>query len=256
VKINRAQQVATARDGPVFSASNAALIDRTLGVGYARVSLGGIPDAEIARPGQFLMIRRLGSAALPRAFSVIGAEGDRVELFLKLDGLLRELLGSVPLGTRFELRGPYGVPYEDRISPGRQYVLVGGGSGAAPLLFLHAQRPDLVADVVLGFRHDGATRLLDRYDLVIESVDGRRALDRLSEVWRAGHGIVACGPEPMLRAIGADFGDQPDVYVSLEARLGCGIGSCLGCSIPTISGTRRICRDGPLFACSEIPWLR
>jgi len=252
----RAQQVATARNGPLFSVSNAVLIDRSLGNGYARVSLGGIPNADVARPGQFLMIRRLGSRALPRAFSVLGAEGDRVDLFLKLDGLLRELLGSVPPGTRFELRGPYGVPYEDRISPGRKYVLVGGGSGAAPLLFLHEQCPDLVADVVLGFRHDGAARLLDRYDLVVESVDGRRAHDRLGDVWRIGLGIVACGPEPMLRAIGADFGDQPDVYVSLEARLGCGIGSCLGCSIPTTDGTRRICRDGPLFACSEIPWLR
>jgi dihydroorotate dehydrogenase electron transfer subunit len=256
VKTTTKQQLATAHGGPVFSVSDAVLAERQCGEGYARVSLAGVPNAGIARPGQFLMIRRLGSRALPRAFSVLDARGDRVDLFIKLDGLLRELLGSVPPGTRFELRGPYGVPYEERIEPGRRYVLVGGGSGAAPLLFLHERRPELIADIVLGFRHDGASRLLDRYELVVESLDGRRAHDRLREVWQPGLGIVACGPEPMLRAIGAEFGKEPGVYVSLEARLGCGIGSCLGCSIPTTDGTQRICRDGPLFACSEIPWLQ
>jgi len=256
VKTRTKKTLPTARNGPVFSVPNAVLVDRSSGEGYARVTLAGIHGAPAARPGQFLMIRRLGSAALPRAFSVLRAESDRVELFIKLDGLLRELLGAVPLGTRFELRGPYGVPYEDRIDPNGRYVLVGGGSGAAPLLFLHERRPDLVEDVVLGFRHEGAQWLLRGYELVVESADGRRAHDRLADVWRQGLGIIACGPEPMLRAITSRYGDQPRVYVSLEARLGCGIGSCLGCSIPTPAGTRRICKDGPLFAASELPWLR
>ena len=246
----------TTRTGSAFSVPDALLVDRTRGEGYACVTLGGIPDAQTARPGQFLMIRRLGSSALPRAFSVLDAEDDRIELFLKLDGLLRELLGSVPLGTRFELRGPYGVPYEDRVELHRRYILVGGGSGAAPLLFLQQRRPDLVAAIVLGFRHGGATGLLPAFDLVVESTAGKQAHERLGEVWRPGVGIIACGPEAMLRAIARQYAAEPGIYVSLEARLGCGIGSCLGCSIPTTNGRRRICRDGPLFACSELPWLR
>jgi len=256
VKTHAKQHLLTARNGPVFSVSNAVLADRQRGQGYARVMLAGIPGAAVARPGQFLMIRRLGSDALPRAFSVLGAEDDRIELFIKLDGLLRELLGSVPFGTHFEVRGPYGVAYEDRVDPDRRYVLVGGGSGSAPLLFFHDRRPELVEELVFGFRHDGAAELLREFDLVVESTDGRRAHDRLSEVWQADLGIIACGPEPMLRAIAARYGDTPGVYVSLEARLGCGIGSCLGCSISTPAGARRICKDGPLFACSELPWLR
>lgn len=245
----------TARRGPCFSVPKAVLADRRCGEGYARVSLAGIENARLARPGQFIMIRRLGSNALPRAFSVLGAEEDRIELFVKLDGLLRELLGSAPLGTRFELRGPYGVPYERRVDPQRLYVLVGGGSGASPLLFFHQTHPELVDALVLGFRHSGADSLFPSLDLVVEAVSGKRAHDRLAELWRPGLGIIACGPEPMLRAIAKRYGEEPDVHVSLEARLGCGIGSCLGCSVPTIRGPRRICRDGPLFACSELPWL-
>ncbi len=250
------QRTGPTRSGSVFSAPNAALVDRRRGEGYARVWLAGVDGARSARPGQFIMIRRLGSPALPRAFSVLGVGPGRVELFVKLDGLLRELLGSAPLGTRFELRGPYGVPYEERIDPGRRYVLVGGGSGAAPLLFLHERRPDLVSDLVLGFRHGGANDLFPALDLVVEVTSGQRASDRLADVWRPGLGIVACGPEPMLRDVGTRYRGEAAVYVSLEARLGCGIGSCLGCSIPTAHGMRRICRDGPLFACSELPWLR
>lgn len=246
----------TARNGPCFFVPKAILTHRQRGEGYARVSLAGIEDARIARPGQFIMIRRLGSKALPRAFSVLGAREDRIELFIKLDGLLRELLGSAPLGTRFELRGPYGVPYEQRVDPEKSYVLVGGGSGAAPLLFFHATHPELVDTLVLGFRHSGADILFPDLELVVEATNGKRAHDRLAELWRPELGIIACGPEPMLRAIARQYHNESDVHVSLEARLGCGIGSCLGCSVPTTCGTRRVCRDGPLFACSELPWLR
>ncbi len=249
-------QPQTARNGSFLSVSGAHLISRNRGAGYARVTLAGITEAELAQPGQFLMIRRLGSAALPRAFSVLRAEDDRIELFIKLDGLLRELLGSVPYRTRFELRGPYGVPYEEQIDTDQRYILVGGGSGAAPLLFLRERRPDLVAETVLGFRHDGASGLFPALDFVVEARDRLQAHDRLAEVWRPGLGVIACGPEPMLRAIARQHDGVPHVYVSLEARLGCGIGSCLGCSIPTLTGTQRICRDGPLFASSELPWLR
>lgn len=255
MKTRTKAQLQTARTGPSFSVPKAVLIDRQRGEGYARVSLAGIEDAHVARPGQFIMIRRLGSKELPRAFSVLGADEDRIKLFVKLDGLLRELLGSAPLGTQFELRGPYGVPYEQRVDPQRSYVLVGGGSGAAPLLFLHERHPEFVDSLALGFRHSGADTLFPDLDLVVEKASGKRAHDRLAELWRSGLGIIACGPEPMLRAIARQYRDEPDVYVSLEARLACGIGSCLGCSIPTTRGTRRICRDGPLFACSELSWL-
>jgi dihydroorotate dehydrogenase electron transfer subunit len=255
VEVHAKSRLKTVREGPCFSVPKAVLTHRQRGKGYARVTLAGIENARIAQPGQFIMIRRLGSKALPRAFSVLGAKDDSIELFVKLDGLLRELLGSAPFGTRLELRGPYGVPYEQRIDPRRSYVLVGGGSGAAPLLFFHQAHPELVDALVLGFRHSGADTLFPDLDLVVEAVSGKRAHDRLAELWRPGLGIIACGPEPMLRAIVKQHPNEPDVYVSLEARLGCGIGSCLGCSIPTTDGTRRICRDGPLFACSELPWL-
>ncbi|MBU1050665.1 dihydroorotate dehydrogenase electron transfer subunit, partial [Candidatus Bipolaricaulota bacterium] len=68
-------------------------------------------------------------------------------------------------------------------------------------------------------------------------------------------GIIACGPEPMLRLIAQQYRQEPFVFVSLEARIGCGVGTCLGCSIETSTGMQRICKEGPLFALEELPWL-
>jgi len=250
----QAQQAA--QHGPRISVPNAILIARRSGQGYARVTLGGFGPEQQARPGQFVMIRRFGSKSLPRAFSVFSSGADQIELFIKVDGLLREVLASAPLGTQFEIRGPYGTPYDERVDPSRSYILVGGGSGIAPLLFLQSRWPERVAGLVLGFRHAGAERLLPSHPLLVEARDGKRAHEGLADVWQPGLGVIACGPDPMLRAIASEHSDQQGIYVSLEARLACGIGSCLGCTIPTTRGPQRICRDGPLFDLSELPWLR
>ena len=59
----------------------------------------------------------------------------------------------------------------------------------------------------------------------------------------------------MLRLLAASHWEEPDVYVSLEARVGCGIGTCLGCRVATVAGPKRICTEGPLFPLRELPWL-
>lgn len=117
------------------------------------------------------------------------------------------------------------------------------------------QHPELVAGTAYGFRTPDAQELLPGVSILIESENGQSAAEKTAEIWRPGQGILACGPEPMLRVLARRYRGQPDVYVSLEARIGCGIGTCLGCSIPTTSGTQRICREGPLFSLEELPWL-
>jgi len=112
-----------------------------------------------------------------------------------------------------------------------------------------------VAGTAYGFRTADARQLLPGVPIQIEAEDGRSAAEQAADIWEPGLGILACGPEPMLRLLARRYRGQPDIYVSLEARIGCGIGTCLGCSIPTTAGPQRICHEGPLFALEELPWL-
>jgi dihydroorotate dehydrogenase electron transfer subunit len=223
------------------------------GGGYARLRVA--LDSPLPGPGQFFMVRFPWGPALPRALSVLGAEGGWIDLFVKMDGLLRGEMARSPRGAVLEIRGPYGVPYAERIDCSRRYVLVGGGSGIAPLLHFAEVFPNLVAATALGFRSAGVRALLPGVDLAAEDESGETADARLRASWREGLGVIACGPDPLLASVSRQQRDNPAAFVSLETRLGCGFGACRGCSIPTPAGTRRVCVDGPLFACSEVPWL-
>lgn len=241
--------------GSPFSWVRGRLTKRAHSARYARVVLEGNALPTAVDPGQFVLVRYGEDPCLPRALSVMSAKDGGLELFVKSEGRVREKLSTAPVGTPFEVRGPYGVAYDRMISPCRAYVLVAGGSGVAPMLFFAERFPDRVAASVFGFRTSDACDLLPDVPLVIEEVTGHRAADRLRTVWKPGLGILACGPEPMLRILAEDYAGQPDLYVSLEARIGCGIGTCLGCRIETAAGPKRICVDGPLFPLEALPWL-
>ncbi|MCK4570593.1 dihydroorotate dehydrogenase [Candidatus Bipolaricaulota bacterium] len=241
--------------GSRFFWQQAQLIDRRTSERYARVLLRGPELPSDVAVGQFVLVRYSDDPCLPRAFSVMSSSDLGLELFVKTAGRVREKFRTAPMGTVFEVRGPYGTPYADKISLDRKYILVGGGSGAAPLLHFRRQYPNHVAGEVYGFRTEDACGLLNEIELTVESTTGLRAHEQLRSIWRPGLGILACGPEPMLRLLAQEYRQQPDVYVSLEARIGCGVGTCLGCSIHTSTGMQRICKEGPLFALEELPWL-
>lgn len=246
---------AAAHNGSPFSWVPSRLARRVQSERYARVELEGEGLVGPVAPGQFVLVRYGEDPCLPRAFSVMKADPDRLELFVKSEGRVREKLSQAPIGTPFEVRGPYGVSYDAIISDERPYVLVAGGSGIAPMLCFADRYPSRVAGAVFGFRTADACDVLPNIPLVIEEVTGQRATDRLRSVWKPGLGILACGPEPMLRILARDYAGAPDVYVSLEARVGCGIGTCLGCRIETAKGPKRICAEGPLFPLEDLPWL-
>jgi len=222
---------------------------------YARVLLEGPALPTRIAAGQFVLLRAQEDPCLPRAFSVLSTSVYGIELFVKSEGRVRQKLSHSPFDTVFEVRGPYGTPYLNKIDLDRRYLLVGGGSGCAPLLHFQKQNPDLVAATAYGFRTADAQDLLPETSILVESADGRSAAEHAFEIWEPGMGIIACGPEPMLRLLARRYRGEPDIYVSLEARIGCGIGTCLGCNISTTSGSQRICREGPLFALEELPWL-
>ena len=246
----------TAHDGPFLLSPSGRLESKAVAGGYARIAIRVDSGLAAPRPGQFVLLRLREGPALPRAFSTLAAEAGRLEFLLKLDGTLRESLGRAAIGTEVVVRGPYGTPYESRIGRERRYILAGGGSGIAPLLHFAAAHPELTEAVAFGVRGRAVRDLLPATDLAIEEEDDETATERLQKRWKRGLGILACGPEPMLRGIAQRYAEEPDTYVSLETRIGCGFGACQGCSIETRSGMLRVCRDGPLFACSEVPWLR
>jgi len=239
----------------LFSWVEGRLAKRMRSARYARVVLesDALPNAVGA--GQFVLVRYSEDPCLPRAFSVMSARPGDLELFVKSEGRVREKLSTAPIGTSFDVRGPYGVPYASLVPKDRMYVLVAGGSGVSPMLHFAEQYPELTAAGVYGFRTADACDLLPNVPLVIEEVTGLQAADRLRAVWKPSLGILACGPEAMLRILARDYRGAPDVYVSLEARVGCGIGTCLGCRIETSAGPKRICVDGPLFPMEALPWL-
>ena len=243
------------QSGSLFFGAAARLTDARVAKTYARLAFEAAEPLDI-QPGRFLLLRDGDASMLPRAFSVLRSTGEGFELLIRLDGKMRERLACLPVGTALNVRGPYGTAYLDKISANRQYLLVGGGSGVAPLLHFAEQHPELVAGGVFGFQEASIGPLLPGVEVVTEDGDGIRADQRARDLWKPGLGILACGPEGLLRSIASDFGQEPDVYVSLEERLGCGIGTCLGCAISTTAGTRRICVEGPLFATKELPWLK
>lgn len=255
MKNGKAENRRATQSGSCFCWKPAQLIDRRTSTRYARVLLRGQGLPSDVAVGQFVLVRYSDDPCLPRAFSVMSGSDLGLELFIKTKGRVREKFATAPMGTVFEVRGPYGTPYAEKISLDRKYVLVGGGSGAAPLLHFRKRYPNHVAGEVYGFRTEDACDLLSEVELTVESTTGLQAHERLQAIWRPGLGILACGPEPMLRLLAQQYRDQPDVYVSLEARIGCGIGTCLGCSIRTSAGMQRICKEGPLFPIGELPWL-
>lgn len=255
VEENKIANMRATQHGSRFSWHHARLIDRRTTQHYARILLRGQGAPSDVAVGQFVLVRYSEDPCLPRAFSVMSGSDLGLELFIKTEGRVREKFATAPMGTVFEVRGPYGTPYADKISFDRRYILVAGGSGAAPLLHFRQRYPNLVAGEVYGFRTEDACDLLSEVKLTAESATGLRAHQQLQSIWRPGLGILACGPEPMLRSLARQYRDQPDVYVSLEERIGCGIGTCLGCSIHTTSGMQRICTEGPLFALGDLPWL-
>ena len=247
-------QTATPSGSP-FSWVEGRLVRRERSARYARLILEGEALPTGIGAGQFVLVRYGEDPCLPRALSVLSASEGRLEFFVKSEGRVREKLSSCPEGTPFEVRGPYGVSYLSKINRERSYVLVAGGSGIAPMLCFAEQHPELSQAGVYGFRTADACDVLPNVPLVIEEVTGQHATDRLRSVWKKGQGILACGPEKMLRILAREYRDEPDVYVSLEARVGCGIGTCLGCRISTSEGARRICVEGPIFPLKELPWL-
>ena len=210
-------------------------------------------------PGQFVNLQ-LEGLFLRRPISVYDWDLDSLTLIYKTVGQGTKQMSGLRPGAVLDVLTGLGNGYDTSLS-GEKPLLLGGGVGVPPLYALAKQliREGKHVYAVLGFRTEAdAFGASDFRTLGVETAitteDG--SLGRKGFVTDAlpneySH-YFACGPLPMLKAIW--HACPTSGQLSLEERMGCGFGACMGCSIQTPSGPKRICREGPVFRKEDLPW--
>jgi dihydroorotate dehydrogenase electron transfer subunit len=225
------------------------------------LALSGDTSA-FARPGQFVNLALPGKF-LRRPISVANWTDEGVLLLVRAAGAGTRELVSAPAGTRFDALTGLGNGF-DTAACGPAPILAGGGIGLAPLYGLARRLVGIgvTPTVVLGFRSQADAFYLEEFALLgarlfVATEDGSLGTrgfvtDCLAAAAPAGGTVCACGPMPMLRALAA----LPGVtgQFSLESRMGCGFGVCMGCTVATTDGPRRVCADGPVFQKEALQW--
>jgi len=240
--------------------------------GHFLLALEAEAIARSCAPGQFVMVR-VGQEMDPllrRPFSLHFARANTIGLLYRVVGKGTSLLSRLKEGASIDVIGPLGKGFSIPESLDR-LILIAGGIGVAPLYFaaekVRRERPQTRVSLFYGARTQGELIRLQAFaELGVETYlateDGTagargfvtRILRETSGALDAGH-FMACGPEPMLKALTALpwRGDQ-SLQVSLESNMACGMGACLGCAVQTTSGYKHVCQDGPVFEARTLPW--
>ena len=229
-----------------------------IALGVYRLRLLGDTTA-ITAPGQFLELK-LPGFFLRRPLSVCDWDEGSVTILYKVVGGGTDWLSRCAAGDVLSALSGLGNGFDPAACKDVTLV-IGGGIGVPPMYGL-AKR--LLAAgktpvAILGFNtagerfYDDAFRALG-VQTIVATADGSLGVrgfvtDALPERY---DGFCACGPLPMLRALCA-ASDKPG-FLSLEARMGCGFGACMGCTIETVNGPRRVCKEGPVFRKEELVW--
>ena len=223
-----------------------------------RMVLRGDTSA-ITAPGQFVNIA-LDGKFLRRPISVCDYDASTLTLIYKVVGSGTAQLSAMGGGTLDILTG-LGNGY-DISAAGDAPVLIGGGVGVPPMYRL---AKDLTAmgktvSVILGFNTGSEIFLREEFEalgckVIVTTADGSVGLrgfvtDALKDMDYSY--FYACSPEPMLKAVYK--ASKTPGQMSFEERMGCGFGACMGCSCKTLTGYKRICKDGPVMKKEEIQW--
>ena len=239
-------------------------------------------------PGQFLDIQ-LDGHFLRRPISLCdldytdryGREGV-LTIIYKVLGKGTEEMTRLENGAELDVLTGLGNGY-DLSCAGEKPLLIGGGAGIPPL-YLAAKKlreRDLDVTVILGYNSTGDIFYDDEFamlgcDVVIATADGsagvqgfvtdafrsavsecgQACMDDADTEYRRFTHFYCCGPEPMLKAVFDEVYKEAGIsgQMSFEERMGCGFGACMGCSMETKNGSKRICKDGPVLRTEEIPW--
>lgn len=224
-----------------------------------RMVLAGDTSAMKA-PGQFIEIS-LDGFFLRRPISVCDYDDSSITVIYKVVGQGTAAMAKLKAGAGLDVLTGLGNGFDAEKS-GQSPLLVGGGVGVPPLYHL-AKR--LVAagrkvSVVLGFNRGEEAFYIEEFralgaEVFVTTADGSMGVKGFVTDALPGSStcVYACGPLPMLRALYAATQGTPGQF-SLEERMGCGFGACMGCSIMTKEGSRRVCKDGPVFEKEVLEW--
>ena len=216
--------------------------------------------AKTAQAGQFVQVKISDEFTLRRPLGIASTFGGRVKIFYRVVGRGTETLSTKKAGERLNILGALGNGYSPR---GGKVLLVGGGMGLAPLL-LAAEK--FSADVLMGGRNQGEVLFWQEEfkphadKIFVTTDDGSYArkgfaVDLLPDILAAENysAILTCGPEIMMCGV-AKFAHEKNLpcEVSFEKRMACGLGACLSCSIDTLNGRKKVCKDGPIFDAKEV----
>lgn len=222
--------------------------------------------AGLAKAGQFVMLYcGDGSRLLPRPISIceINPKGKSLRLVYRIAGKGTKEFSEMKEGMELDLLGPLGNGFPQKDASA---FIIGGGIGIPPMLELSKQL-DCKKQIILGFRDQlFLEKEFEPYgDVYIATEDGSagtkgNVLDAVMEHGLEADIIYACGPLPMLRALKTYAKEHHmECFISLEERMACGIGACLGCvckSKETDGHTnvknKRICKEGPVFEAQEV----
>ncbi len=234
-----------------------------------------------AKAGQFVQVKISDEFTLRRPFGIASTAGGKVKIFYRQVGRGTEFLSRQRSGERLNILGALGNGYTAR---GGKVLLVGGGMGLAPLLcaaetamrnaqcVMRNENPcplSLVpcpSDVLMGGRNAGEVDFWQAEfrpfaeEIFLTTDDGSVGkygfvTDALPDVLAKKNyaAILTCGPEVMMRGV-AKLAAEKNIpcEVSFEKRMACGLGACLSCSIDTVNGRRKVCKDGPVFDAKEV----
>ena len=221
-----------------------------------RMQLGG--DTTGILPGQFVNIRVQGQF-LRRPISVCNVEQPlnniepHLTIIYKVVGVGTEAMSHLPVGTQLDVLTVLGNGY-NLSKAGDAPLLVGGGVGVPPMYMLARQLREAgkKVRVILGFNTKDEVFYEEKFralgcDVTVTTVDGSHGIKGF--VTNALDGqqsyYYTCGPLPMIKALLQAAGTNGEV--SMEERMGCGFGACMGCTIQTTQGPKRVCKEGPVF---------
>ena len=203
-------------------------------------------------PGQFVNIRVQGQF-LRRPISVCNITDGMLTIIYKVVGIGTEAMSHLPIGTQLDILTVLGNGY-DLSKAGDAPLLVGGGVGVPPMYMLARQLREAgkKVRVILGFNTKDEVFYEEEFralgcDVTITTVDGSHGVKGF--VTNALDGkqsyYYTCGPLPMIKSLILAAGTNGEV--SMEERMGCGFGACMGCTIQTTQGPKRVCKEGPVF---------
>ena len=223
-----------------------------------KMTLSG-DTAAITAPGQFVNIK-LAGRFLRRPISVNDVVGNTLTIIYKVVGHGTADMSRMQKGEKLDILTGLGNGY-DTAPSGEKPLLLGGGVGVPPLYMLAKK---LIAEgkqvsVVLGFNRADEVFYEEEFralgaDVTVTTADGSHGTKGfVTDALPADYTYVyTCGPEPMLKAVFAKTATSGQF--SFEERMGCGFGACMGCSCKTVTGNKRICKEGPVLRKEEILW--